>query len=126
MLLSWTELHTRRPVGPPYGIADEVGHVVIQILDKVQDIVDEEDCVIIPIQDPLKVVHAVRHVCNEGRHCSPAQFIGLVTSERRLALMDKHPYMLGLHIAHAARAWPDGLTCSMHVSCCCGSLKKQV
>lgn len=64
-------MHTRGPVWPPDGIADEVRHVVVQILDQVEDIVDEEDGIVIAIQDPLVVLHAVGHVCNEGRHCSP-------------------------------------------------------
>ncbi len=65
--------HTRRPVGPPDGIADEVRHVVVQIFDQIQNIVNEKDRVIVPVQDPLIILHAIRHVGNEGRHGSPAQ-----------------------------------------------------
>ena len=52
-------------------VCQEVGHVVVQPFKHVQGIVDEEDCVIIAIQQPLEVVVAMQMCRQEGGHPSP-------------------------------------------------------
>ena len=55
----------------PEVVCQEVGHVVVQPFKHVQGIVDEEDCVIIAIQQPLEVVVAMQMCRQEGGHPSP-------------------------------------------------------
>ena len=42
---------------PPYAIRNEVGVLMVQLIHKIQDIIDEHDCIIIAIDYPLVAIH---------------------------------------------------------------------
>ena len=59
-------------VWEPQVVSEEVGHVVVQPFQHVQGIVNEEDSVVIPIQQPLEVVIPMKMGRQKGGHPSPA------------------------------------------------------
>lgn len=60
------------PLWEPHVIRDVVGHVWVQVLQELQHVVNEENGVIVPIEDPLVGVGAQSFVGHEGCKGSPA------------------------------------------------------
>ena len=59
-------------VWEPQVICKEVGHVVIQLFQHVQGIVNEEDGVIVAVQHPFEVVIAMKVSSQEWGDSCPA------------------------------------------------------